>query len=393
MLAPALDRGQVSGAAGVSRPQLPPDLSRANGLEAPSSAETTSGQVVSLELERVVKTENGAVLCVIGPRPLDRSIVGAAGLPYERLSVGGVNGMAPWRALPNLVRFAFAVPRAVAIMRRFRPDVVLVGGGYVCAPVAVAAWTLRVPLLTLCVDVVPGWAIRLSARLSIAVATAFPDALRLLPAAKTRVTGYPVRDEFLRAERHEARRRLGLPDDADVVLAFGGSLGALTINRAVVAALPRLLPAAHVVHVTGGTDEATAGADAPRLPAALAARYHRHAFLDATAMADAHAAADLAICRAGAATMAELPVTGTPAVLVPGEFSAQEGNARSMAAHGAAVVILNRALSADRLADETLALLRDRPRLVAMAAACRALAGDDAAGQVAALVREVIGDV
>jgi len=341
----------------------------------------------------VVETENGAVLCVIGPRPLDRSIVGAAGLPYERLAVGGVNGMAPWQAMLNLARFALAVPRAAAIMRRFRPDVVLVGGGYVCAPVAVAAWLLRVPLITLCVDVVPGWAIRLAARLSTAVATAFPDALRLLPAAKTRVTGYPVRDEFLQAERHEARRRLGLPDDADVVLAFGGSLGALAINRAVIAALPRLLPAAHIMHITGGTDEAMAGADAPHLPPELTARYHRHAFLDAAAMADAHAAADLAICRAGAATMAELPVTGTPAVLVPGEFSAQEGNARSMAAHGAAVVILNRALSADRLADETLALLRDRPRLAAMAAACRALAGDDAAGQVAALVREVVGDV
>jgi UDP-N-acetylglucosamine--N-acetylmuramyl-(pentapeptide) pyrophosphoryl-undecaprenol N-acetylglucosamine transferase len=108
-------------------------------------------------------------------------------------------------------------------------------------------------------------------------------------------------------------------------------------------------------------------------------------------MADALAAADLAICRAGAATMAELPVAGTPAILVPGEFSAQESNARALAAHGAAHVILNRDLTAKRLAAETLALLADRERLAAMAAACPALADGDAAGRVATMVREVAG--
>ena len=108
-------------------------------------------------------------------------------------------------------------------------------------------------------------------------------------------------------------------------------------------------------------------------------------------MADALAAADLAICRAGAATMAELPVAGTPAILVPGEFSAQEGNARALAAHGAAVVIRNCDLTAERLAAETMALLADKARLATMAAACRALAHGDAAGEVAAMVREVVG--
>lgn len=110
-------------------------------------------------------------------------------------------------------------------------------------------------------------------------------------------------------------------------------------------------------------------------------------------MADALAAADLAICRAGAATMAELPVAGTPAILVPGEFAAQEGNAQALAAHGAAHVIRNRDLTAERLAAETLALLADKARLETMAVACRALAHGDAAGRVAAMVREVAGYV
>jgi UDP-N-acetylglucosamine--N-acetylmuramyl-(pentapeptide) pyrophosphoryl-undecaprenol N-acetylglucosamine transferase len=306
------------------------------------------------------------------------------------------------------------VPRAAALMRRFRPDVVVLGGGYVCVPVAVAARALRIPVLTLCVDVVPGWAVRFTARLSTQVASAFPEAARLLPQAH--VTGYPLRDEFRRADRARGRARFGVPLGAPMVLAFGGSLGARAINVAVEGALEQLLPVAHVVHITGpvrSTQNAagrtrasqpiasatwappTAGLRpaSGRLPPTACDRYHRCEYLDAAAMADALAAADLAICRAGAATMAELPVAGTPAILVPGEFAAQEGNARALAAHGAAHVIRNRDLTAERLAAETLALLADKARLETMAVACRALAHGDAAGRVAAMVREVAGHV
>jgi UDP-N-acetylglucosamine--N-acetylmuramyl-(pentapeptide) pyrophosphoryl-undecaprenol N-acetylglucosamine transferase len=340
------------------------------------------------------------VLCVIGPRPLERDIVRAAGLPYVRLNVGGIHGVAPHHATLNLLRLALAVPRAAAVMRRFRPDVVVLGGGYVCVPVAVAARALRIPVLTLCVDVVPGWAVRLTARLSTQVASAFPEAARLLPQA--RVTGYPLRDEFRRADRARGRARFGVPDGAPMVLAFGGSLGARAINNAVEGALEQLLPVAHVVHITGSarSSQNAAGRTSTRkpsayclLPTAYCERYHRREYLDAAAMADALAAADLAICRAGAATMAELPVAGTPAILVPGEFSAQERNAWALAAHGAAHMIRNRDLTAERLAAETLALLADRARLATMAAACRALAHGDAADRVAAMVREVAGRV
>lgn len=302
--------------------------------------------------------------------------------------------MAAWHAGPNLARFALAVPHAARIIRRFRPDVVLVGGGYVCAPVAVAAWSLRVPLLTLCVDVVPGWAVRLAARLSTATATAFPQSLALLPGA--RVTGYPVRDEFVHADRVAARRRLGFGPDENVVVAFGGSLGSRSINTAVTGALERLLPLAHVIHVTGREAVSHQPSAISQLLKAdklmadsLAERYHPYDYLDAAGMADALAAADLAICRAGAATMAELPVVGTPAILVPGEFSAQEGNAQALAGHGAALVIRDHALTPVLLADQALALLQDKGRLAQMAAACRALAHRDAASAVAAMVREM----
>jgi UDP-N-acetylglucosamine--N-acetylmuramyl-(pentapeptide) pyrophosphoryl-undecaprenol N-acetylglucosamine transferase len=231
--------------------------------------------------------------------------------------------------------------------------------------------------------------VRLAARLSTATATAFPQSVALLPGA--RVTGYPVRDEFLHVDRATARRRLGFGPDENVVVAFGGSLGARSINTAVAGALEQLLPVAHVIHVTG-REALSNGLKADKLTAdGFIGRYHPYQYLDAAAMADALVAADLAICRAGASTMAELPVVGTPAILIPGEFSAQEGNARALADHGAATVIRDRELTSALLARETLALLQDKRRLAVMAAACRALAHRDAAAQVAAIICEISG--
>ncbi len=330
------------------------------------------------------------VLCVIGPRPLDQQIVARAGMPFERLHVGGVKGMAPWQVGLNISRFALAVPRAAAILRRFKPHAVLLGGGYVCAPVAVAAWTLHIPMLTMCVDVVPGWSVRLAARLATRVAIAFPEACGHLPAGS--VTGYPLRTAFLDADRTAARQRFGIPAEARLVLAFGGSLGARAINQAISQGLTSLLPHAYVMHVTGNNTESAADI-LPELPPHLSERYRRYRYLDADDMAAALAAADLAVCRAGAATMAELPAMGLPAVLIPGEFSAQEYNARMMVQRGAALSIRDRDLTSASLVEAVVPLLLDADRLARMAAASRALARPDAAARVAGMVREVAGCV
>jgi UDP-N-acetylglucosamine--N-acetylmuramyl-(pentapeptide) pyrophosphoryl-undecaprenol N-acetylglucosamine transferase len=329
-------------------------------------------------------------MCVIGPRPLDQQIMAGAGVPFERLYVGGIKGMTPWQVGLNLWRFALAVPRAVFIMRRFRPHAVLLGGGYVCAPVAVAAWALRIPVLTLCVDVVPGWSVRLAARLSTRIAVAFSEAAGHLPAGC--ITGYPLRTEFLAVNRMAARQRFGIPVDARIVLAFGGSLGARAINQAILQSLTSVLPHAYIIHVTGN-GSAPSTDMLPDLPADLAERYRPYQYLDTDDMAAALAAADLAVCRAGASTMAELPAMGLPAVLIPGEFSAQEHNALMMVQRGAALMIRDRDLTSASLVETVLPLLLDADRRAQMASASRMLARPDAAARVAEMVREAAGCV
>ena len=191
------------------------------------------------------------------------------------------------------------------------------------------------------------------------------------------VTGNPVRPEFA---------SLGPPPNAErvAILVFGGSRGARSINRGIVAALPRLAamtPPPRVVHQTGPEEhEAVARAYAayPGLEGEV------RPFLDD--MPRRLANADLVVCRAGATTLAELAAAGRPAILVPFPFAAddhQRANAEAVRDAGAAVMIEDRELDGDRFAAEIAALAIDRPRRQRMAAAARTLARPDAAERIA----------
>ncbi|GAC1430928.1 MAG: UDP-N-acetylglucosamine--N-acetylmuramyl-(pentapeptide) pyrophosphoryl-undecaprenol N-acetylglucosamine transferase [Chloroflexota bacterium] len=281
---------------------------------------------------------------------LDRRIVGEAGLPFVGLPVAGVRGMNPLVAARHLAGHGAILPRALAIVRSFRPHVVLIAGGYVCVPVAIAARLLRLPTVVMTVDIVPGWAIALACRLGSVVTAAFPEALNHLPrplgGGDIVVAGYPLRADFAAVERASARAALGLTAAEPVLVVFGGSQGARHINTALQESLPTLLARMRVIHVGGRRDEIVLEERRRALPAAFQDRYALHPYLAGPEMARALAAADLALCRSGAGAMAELTAVGLPAVLVPGEFSHQDLNARHMASAGAARVVPDAALEA-----------------------------------------------
>jgi UDP-N-acetylglucosamine--N-acetylmuramyl-(pentapeptide) pyrophosphoryl-undecaprenol N-acetylglucosamine transferase len=206
-----------------------------------------------------------------------------------------------------------------------------------------------------------------------------------LPTAKTVVTGYPVRGQFAAATRAEGLSRFGLDPSLPTLLVTGGSLGAHRINAAIAAALPRLLVAAQVIHISGRDDAGWLTNERAELPDSLRERYHLHGYTEE--MAWAMAAADLAITRAGASTLGELPIAGLPALVVPGGFSDQQLNARYLADRGAAVIVENDDL--DRIEAEALRLLADANTRREMAEAMRALARADAASHLATLMEEI----
>ena len=315
----------------------------------------------------------------------EERIVPAAGVPFHAVPAAGLRGKSAPAAARALVALAAGTAQAWRLLGRWRPRVAFATGGYASVPVALAARLRRIPLLLFLPDVYPGWAVRFLARFATRIATSTDQALAALPRGRTVVTGYPVRAAFFAVDRPSARARLGLPPAEPVVLVAGGSSGARDINRAVARHLPHFLQMAYLLHVSGPPFEAELRRLAERMPVHLRARYHLFGYLDD--MPAAMAAADVAVLRAGASTLGELPASGLPAVLVPGPFSDQERNARYLVEQGAAVVVDNAAV--DHILPTVHDLLRTPERLAAMRRAMGALARPTAAADLARLLLEV----
>jgi UDP-N-acetylglucosamine--N-acetylmuramyl-(pentapeptide) pyrophosphoryl-undecaprenol N-acetylglucosamine transferase len=263
---------------------------------------------------------------------------------------------------------------ALRTIDEVRPDVTFTSGGYVSAPVVLASRLRRVPVLLFSADVSAGLAIRTEARLAARIAVPVAEASRGLPASRTFVSGYPVRPELRSLPaRNSAKAALGFDAERPLLLVFGGSQGARILNQAITAGLPRLLEVAQVLHLAGALD-------APSLSSRPG--YRVEAFLED--MPAALAAADLAVCRAGASTLGELPAAGLPAILVPGPFAGghQRHNAEVLARAGGAEVLGNERVSAE-LVERALALLRSPERLAGMSAAMRAMFRPEAARTIA----------
>ena len=284
----------------------------------------------------------------------------------------------------SLAKVARGARQATRLIRQFRPHVTFVTGGFVAAPVVWASWRAGVPVFIYLPDLEPGLAIARLSRFATKVAVSFPETADYFP-GKAVVTGYPVRQEIRTAatQPQEARSRLGLAPDLPVVVVFGGSRGARSINQALAAILPQLLPRCQVMHVSGTLDWPEVAGRVHDLPAGLSARYHAYPYLHQE-LPLAFAAANLAVARAGAATLGEFPAASLPGVLVPyphsGQF--QDANADFLARRGAAVKLPDAAL-AEELLPTLLALLDDPARLRAMRRAMQAIDRPDAAANIA----------
>jgi len=325
---------------------------------------------------------DGAEVRFVGGQRAERTLVPQAGYPMDVLAVEGLARRNPLRAARALLKAVAALRRSVRLLRAARPDAVLGGGGYVAGPVGLAAVLLRIPLVLTEADSHLGLTNRLLARWARSVCLAFPVAGR--EGGRYRVTGRPVPPPD--ADRAASRAALGLGEDDTCVLVFGGSLGARSINFAAVEAF-RGAPF-RVLHAAGSRDHDEL---AVRLGSPPPANYDLRAYI--SPFGPALAACDLVVARAGGSIF-EVCAYGRPALLVPYPHATadhQTANARWMADAGAAVVVRDEELTAERLAHEVGALLHDEARLHAMARAAAGLARPDAADAVAAAVRAAAG--
>jgi UDP-N-acetylglucosamine--N-acetylmuramyl-(pentapeptide) pyrophosphoryl-undecaprenol N-acetylglucosamine transferase len=333
----------------------------------------------------------GSVELVGSERGIEARLVPEAGFELTLLPGRGLQRKLSLQNIRSLGALVVALWRAWRLVGRRRPAVVVSVGGYASVPCALAAVVRRVPIVVAEQNAQPGAANRLVSRFARACAVSFPDT----PLRRAVVTGNPVRPEILAIDRARdavgARAKLDVEPGRRVVLIFGGSLGALRINRAAVDAARRWAGRGdlHIRHIVGARDwdEITAGG--PPVPPDAPLRYQAVRYEDD--MPTSLAAADLAVCRSGSSTSFELLAAGLPAVLVPSPYVTadhQTANARHLVDAGAAVLVPDAELDGERLVAEADALLADPARLDAMARAARAAARPSAADDIAALVEE-----
>jgi len=318
---------------------------------------------------------------------MEADLVQRAGLPYAAIPAAGVHGVG-LRALPgNILRLARGFFAARSILRSFRPDVMLFTGGYIAVPMALAG--LSIPSLLYVPDIEPGLALQALSRLSSTIALTTETSTAYFPASKrTSVTGYPTRPELAGWDRARARDFLGLNPEQKTLLVTGGSKGARSINRAILAALPDLLAHIQIIHISGQTDWAEVDNAARGLPAGPAARYHAMPYLHE--MGAALAAADLVVSRAGASSLGEYPLFGLPAILVPypHAWRYQKTNAEYLVGKGAAVLLEDASLP-ERLAPTIFRLFSDETAIHSMHQSMQALARPQAATDLANLLRQM----
>lgn len=314
-------------------------------------------------------------------RGVEADVVPAAGFPLTLLPGRGIQRRLTLANVGAAAGLVVAVFRSIGLVRRLRPQVVLATGGFASVSCVVAAVLWRVPVVVAEQNAVPGAANRLASRVARACAVSFEGT----PLRKATLTGNPVRAEILDAV--QAAPPSAAPAAPARVLVFGGSLGAKRINETVLALVGSSDLPMRVRHVIGRRDWPGMSERAAAL--ASTADYEPLAYEDD--MASTLVATDLAVCRAGASTVAELAVTGTPSVLIPlpgAPGDHQTANARGLESIGAAVVVADAELDADRLDAVLAELVGDPDRLREMAGAARGFARPDAADRVAALVEE-----
>jgi UDP-N-acetylglucosamine--N-acetylmuramyl-(pentapeptide) pyrophosphoryl-undecaprenol N-acetylglucosamine transferase len=344
----------------------------------------TGGHVIpALAIAQELRSRYHARVLFVGTqRGIETRLVPAAGFELHLIQVGALNRVDLATRLKTLLDLPRAFMESAKLVREFRPDVMIGVGGYASGPAMLTAAMMSVPTIAFEPNVVPGFANRMVAPLVSAAAVHFEATCHYF--RNCHVTGVPVRQEFFHVP---ARSKDGRP----TLLVFGGSQGAHAINQAVLDALPKLMeavPGIHVIHQTGETDYVPA--QAVYLRTMISAEVSP--FIDD--MPGAFARADLLVCRSGASTVAEITAAGKPAIFVPLPTAAddhQTRNAATLADGGAARLLRQPELSGDRLVNEIAELLRDRPRLTAMAEAARRFAHPDAAARIAALAARAAG--
>jgi UDP-N-acetylglucosamine--N-acetylmuramyl-(pentapeptide) pyrophosphoryl-undecaprenol N-acetylglucosamine transferase len=342
----------------------------------------TGGHVTpALALAERIEARGDAVLFMGSERGLETRLVPEAGIELAALPAQQIMGRSLARRLASAPAILRACAAAWKRLGAFGGDIVISVGGYASVPAVAAAWLRRIPVVLVEPNAVPGRANRAAARIARRVFVQFEEAARVFARTtardRIRAPGIPLRRQLVETFGENPPRREPAPPFR--LLVFGGSQGARQINEAMIEAVQSVGAELSIFHQTGA-------ADRERVADAYAEAGIEASVVDfETDMPSRYRWADLAVCRSGALTVAELTMAALPALFVPYPYAAddhQAANARALAEAGAARVLDSRSLTGDRLAAELRDLFAAPGALRSMSAEAAKLARPDAAEQI-----------
>lgn len=295
-----------------------------------------------------------------------------------------------WRQILAVAKIPLGFGQSLWYLWRYRPRLIICFGGYLAVPVALAGSLLQIPILMHEPSLIPGLANRLIAKLARRIALSWPGQPHPFPPHKTVLTGHPLRSAILHPPP-DCPLPLKLQPRRPLIYVTGGNQGSRAINQALFPILPSLLHQADVIHQTGQIDAAQFHQFKTQLSPQLIDHYWPQPWFEAETASWCLHHANLVISRSGAATMAELAFTGTPALFIPLPHSSQNEqlrHAQLLQTAGTAKILLQSHLTPTKLLHEVRWLLRHQALLRSHQTATRHLIVPDAAARLAALVHE-----
>lgn len=350
----------------------------------------TAGHInPAIAIAKRMEREYGAQILFIGKTGgMEQTLVPKEGFAIESIEVEGLIRKLTPKNIGVAVKYIKAIVRAKQIIKEFAPDVVVGTGGYVCAPVLTAAHSLNIPVVVHEQNVFPGMTVKMAARFADCVAISFDDTVNYVSERAKSVcvlTGNPLRENMTELSYEEARAKLGI-DERPFIVTVGGSLGATTINNALIELIDRLDGAE--VRILGGTGE--------RFYEEVKSKINPEKLRDNIAvvpyiynMDTVLPAADLVIARSGAITVSELCALGRPSLLIPSPnvtHNHQEYNAKSIADKGAAVMIPERDIKDTVISDTVEQLIHNKVKLLEMSEKAKKLAITDGTKRICDIV-------
>ena len=333
------------------------------------------------------KVQDLDTLWVGGEGGMEQALVTRQGITYQSIPAAGFHGVGLVTLPRNLTQVGRGILASRRILGEFDPDVLFFTGGYVAVPMALAGRSY--PSMLYVPDIEPGMALKSLAGSADVIAVTTAESQKFFN-KKVYETGYPLRADLALWNRSTAHSHLDISGDFPILLVWGGSKGARSINLVLNDQLRELLARFEIIHITGDLDWTLIKHSHDQLPEEFATRYHIMPYLHE--MGAALASADIVVSRAGASSLGEYPLYGLPAVLVPypHAWRYQKVNADYLARRGAAVIVDDHNLKRELL--ETLIVLFDNPnKLKAMRASMFELSHPRAADKIAGKLIELAG--